>query len=94
MGLLCKIFGHRAVEGISRRKETADSPSRSEALFSAQKRRRYVCWDENSRLRRWMVLQGPTFEIFHMGSGNAETAHLLFACAQRKFELAVLDHYE
>ena len=41
-----------------------------------------------------MVLQGPTFEIFHMGSGNAETAHLLFACAQRKFELAVLDHYE
>lgn len=41
-----------------------------------------------------MVLQGPTFEIFHMGAGNAETAHMLFACAQRKFELAVLDHYE
>ena len=41
-----------------------------------------------------MVLQGPTFEFFHMGSGNAETAHLLFACAQRKLELAFLDHYE
>lgn len=41
-----------------------------------------------------LVIQGATLDIFHMGSGNAETAHLLFACAQRKLEMAVMDHYE
>jgi hypothetical protein len=41
-----------------------------------------------------LVLQGATLDIFHMGAGNVETAHLLFACAQRKLELAVIEHYE
>jgi hypothetical protein len=41
-----------------------------------------------------VVLQGNTFDVFHMGCGNVETAHLMFACAQRKMELAVVDHYE
>lgn len=41
-----------------------------------------------------LVIQGTTFDIFHMGVGNVETAHLMFACAQRKMELAVITHYE
>lgn len=41
-----------------------------------------------------LILQGAELDIFHMGAGNVETAHLLFACAQRKLELAVIDHYE
>ena len=41
-----------------------------------------------------VVTQGATFEIYHTGKGNVETAHLLLGCASRKIENAVLDHYE
>lgn len=41
-----------------------------------------------------IVAQGTEFQIYHNGEGNVETAHLLLACAQRKMELAVLNHYE
>ena len=41
-----------------------------------------------------LVIQGTTFDIFHMGKGDVETAHLILACAQRKLELAVINHYD
>lgn len=41
-----------------------------------------------------VAIQGSTLDIFHSGEGDAESAHLLFSCAARKLENAVLDHYE
>lgn len=41
-----------------------------------------------------LVIQGTTFDIFHMGKGDVETAHLILACAQRKLELAAINHYD
>lgn len=40
-----------------------------------------------------IVTQGAELNVYHTGAGNVETAHLLLACAQRRLELAVLNHY-
>lgn len=41
-------------------------------------------------LQMALVLQGSELNVFHAGQGDAESAHLLLACGQRKFEHAVL----
>ena len=41
-----------------------------------------------------VVTQGAELNVYHTGAGNVETAHLLLACASRKIEKAVLNHYE
>jgi hypothetical protein len=41
-------------------------------------------------LQMALVLQGSQLDVFHAGQGDAESAHLLLACGQRKFEHAIL----
>lgn len=38
-----------------------------------------------------IVMQTHQTLVFHLGEGDAADAHLLFACAQRLLESAVLD---
>ncbi len=46
--------------------------------------------DYGDVLQMALVLQGSRLDVFHAGQGDAESAHLLLACGQRKFEHAVL----
>ena len=41
-----------------------------------------------------LVIKGDVFEVFHTGQGDIELAHFMFACAQRKLELALISHYD